>query len=281
MIGWLAKLHRLNQRWLYLATIALLIVPFCVALPVPPGGTSEATQGLYDAVEACPDDKVVLVASNWDMGARAECQAQLACVVRHLCRKRVRFVVTCLQTPFAPDFATKVIEPIASEFGYVYGRDWVNTGYIQSQGGLGVVIDGLCRDFHKMRPVDVHGTPASELPVLRRLRTIDDVHMVYVVAYGPAPEWISFVKGQHGTPVGFGCMSIMAPNYYTYVESGQLCGMLIGNRGSSEYEALIGSPGLGTRLIMVASFGNAIIVAVAALGNLGMWAAARKRKQQP
>jgi len=100
-----------------------------------------------------------------------------------------------------------------------------------------------------------------------------------VVTYAPTPEWISFVKGQHGTPVGFGCMSIMAPNYYTFVDSGQLCGMLIGNRGSSEYEALIDRPGLGTRLIMSASFGNGIIILAALLGNVGAMAGARRRRR--
>ena len=279
MMRWLTKLRDLNQRWLYLATIVLLILPLAVTIPMPAAGTSPSTQGLYDMIDSCPEDKVVLIDSSWDMGSRAECQAQLACVVRHLCANRTRFVVTSLGTPFSPDFAAKVITPIAEEAGYVYGTDWVNTGYIQSAGGMGVVIDGLCRDFHKVRPADWKGTPIAELPLMQKVRTVEDVHMFYVVTYAPAPEWISFVQGQHRTPVGFGCMSIMAPNYYTFIDSGQLCGMLIGNRGSSEYEALIGRPGLGTKLIMVASFGNGIIILAALLGNIGAWAGARGRRR--
>ena len=89
MIRWLAKLQGLNQRWLYLATILLLIVPLAVRVPLPPGGASAATRGLYEMVESCPPDKAVLIDSSWDMGSRAECQAQLACVVRHLCRHSV------------------------------------------------------------------------------------------------------------------------------------------------------------------------------------------------
>lgn len=279
MTRWLIKLRDLNQRWLYLGTIVLLILPLAVMIPMPSTKASRATQGLYDMIDRCPKDKVVMIDSSWDMGSRAECQAQLACVVRHLCAKRTKFIVTSLGTPFAPDFANKVITPIADQAGYVYGTDWVNTGYLQSAGGMGVVIDGLCRDFQKVRPADMHGTPVAQLPLMQRVRTVDDMHMFYVITYAPSPEWISFVQGQHGTPVGFGCMSIMAPNYYTFIDSGQLCGMLIGNRGSSEYEVLIDRPGLGTKLIMVASFGNGIIILAALMGNIGALAGARRRRR--
>jgi len=279
MMDRLAKLHALNPRWLYLATAVLLLIPFVFLIPMPAGLASRATQGLYDAIESCPPDKIVMIDSSWDMGSRSENAAQLECVVRHLCRRRIRFVVTSLGTVFSPEFADRVIGPIAKEAGYVYGRDWVNTGYVQSASGLGVVIDGLARDFHSIRRADARGTPIEDLPLMRQVRTIRDIYLVYVVTYAPSPEWISFIKGQHGTPVGFGCMSMMAPNYYTFIDSKQLCGMLIGNRGAAQYEALIGHPSLGQRLIMVASFGNAAIILAALVGNLGMWAVRRNRRR--
>jgi hypothetical protein len=282
MIRWLARLEGLDRRWLYGGTVVLLVVPLVVLIPMPSGSATQATHGLYDRIDSCPPEKVVLIDSSWDMGSRAENQAQLECVVRHLCRRRVRFLVTSLGvTPFAPEFAARVIEPIAAEAGYVYGRDWVNTGYVPAGGNLGAVIDGLCRDVHAVRPEDTRGTPVAELPLMQHVRSIQDVHLVYCITYSPVPEWISFVKGQHATPVAFGCMSIMSPNYYTYLDSGQLCGMLAGNLGAAEYEALLEAPARGTRLLMAAAFGNCAILLAALLGNLGQWAARRKRRQAP
>jgi hypothetical protein len=115
----------------------------------------------------------------------------------------------------------------------------------------------------------------SELPLMSRVRSIRDVHLVCCITYAPAPEWISLVRGQHGTPVAFASMSIMAPSYFTFLDSGQLCGMLVGNRGAAEYEALLNHTGLGTQLIMAASFGACVILGAALLGNLGMWARRR------
>ena len=96
---WLAKLHSLNPRWLYLGTAILLILPFIVLLPIPAGKPSRPVQGLYDMIEACPPDGIVWIDSTWDQGSRAENAAQLECVVRHLCRRKIRFVVTSVGNP--------------------------------------------------------------------------------------------------------------------------------------------------------------------------------------
>jgi len=278
MTRWLLKLHGLNARWLYLGTAILLVVPFVVLIPSPATKPSRAVQGLYAMIESCPPDKVVWIDSAWDQGSRAENEAQLECVVRHLCRRHIRFVVTSVGNPFAPEFAAKVIKPIAEDAGYTYGTDWVNMGFVQCNAGLAVVISGLAKNFHNIREKDVDGKPIGELPLMEHVRTIEDIYLVYAITYSPTPDWISFVKGQFGTPVAFGCMSIMGPYYQTFVESNQLCGMLVGNRGSAQYESLLGHRSLGTKLSMVASFGNVAILLAALLGNLGMWGLARARR---
>jgi hypothetical protein len=284
MTRWLAKLHSLNARWLYLGAAILLTVPFVVPIAPPPGKPSRAVLGLYDMIENCPPGKdggIVWIDSAWDQGSRAENEAQLECVVRHLCRRHVRFVVTSLGCPFGPEFAGKVIKPIAEQEGRVYGRDWVNLGFVQCNAGLPVVINSLAKNFKNIREKDVDETPIGELALMKDVETIQNFYMVYAVTYSPPQEWVSFVRGQFGTPVAFGCMSIMGPYYQTFFESGQLSGMLVGNRGAAQYEAMLGHRSLGTKLSMVASFGNVAIILAALLGNLGMWGVARARRSPP
>jgi len=288
MISWLAKLQHVDRRWFYLATFVLLLVPFIVSIPMPPGKVSPTTRGVYEGIESCPPDKVILVDSSWHQGSAAENYAQFEAVIRHLCLKRIKFVVTSVGIePIAPEVAQKVIEPIAEEAGYVYGRDWVNAGYLAAgapagagvgASPLGIIIEGFCRDFHKFYPNDTHGTPVEELPLMANVRSIEDVHMTFCVTYCPDPQWIQVVKGQFGVPVGFACMTIMAPSYYPFIDSGQLDGMLIGNRGAAEYEDLVNFRARGTKLIMAASFGNCCIILAAILGNIGMWAGRKKEK---
>lgn len=277
----LARLEKLDRRWLYGAMVVLCMIPLAVRMPSPPGGVSEATRGVYEKIESCPPDGVVVVNSGWDMHSQAECRAALDCVIRHLCRRRTKFVVTCLgPTSVSPEFANAVIKPVAKEAEYEYGRDWVNLGYVPTRAGAAVVIDGFCKDIHRTHPKDLNGTPVGDLPLMQRVGKITDAHMVYAVNYDPPQEWISFARGQYGTPVAFGCMSIMGPWYHTFLDSKQLCGAVIGNRGAAEYEGLLEREGLGTRLVTAGSFGNAVIILAALLGNIGLWARLRVRREE-
>lgn len=272
------KKQIIDRRWLYLATFLIVFIPILVTIPLPRLQVADATRGLYEAIEACPPDGIVLVDSSWDQGSLAENRSQLECVIHHLCQRKIRFVVTSVGVaPLGPDFARETITPIAREYGYEYGRDWVNSGYVQGiEGSIGAIIDGVCKDFQGTFPVDTKGTRMADMPLTRDIRSIEDFYMVYVITYAPAPEWISFVHGQYQKPVAFGAMSIMAPVYYNNLEASQIVGLMLGNRASAEYEALLKRPGLGSRYAFAGSFGSLAVILAAVLGNI-MWLVGRRR----
>jgi hypothetical protein len=284
MLRWLARLHGIDSRWLYLATVLVLLVPFVVPIPIPGGFISPPTRGAYETLASCPPDKVVVIDSSWDAGSASENRAQLECITRHLCERQIRFIVVSVGiAPFAPDFSDQVITPIAAETGRVYGRDWVSMGYVAgppagTRGGLGVVIEGLCRDFQRVFPKDRRGRTAADLPLLSEVRDHDDIHAFAVLTYQANDDWLSVISGIFGGRLVVGCMSIVGPYFYPYLDSGQLAGALIGNRGAAEYELLLGRPGAGTKLTMAGSFGNCAIILAALVGNVGFWAARRARR---
>jgi len=278
MMHWLAKLHSFNPRWLYLATILFLLIPFLWDIPMPQSSISAASLDLYNTIEACPKNGIILIDSSWDPGSQAENKSQLQCVIRHLCSRKIRFVVISTVTAVGPQFANSTIGPIAEAAGYQYGTDWVNLGYIQPAAGMPILIEGMLHDLHQLRKEDYSGTPVDQLPLMKKVKTLRDVYMVYSVTYAPDQSWISFVKGQTGIPVAFGYMTIMAPTYSPFLDSKQLCGALVGNRGAAEYEALCQQPDLGTKLSMAGSFGNIAVILAAIVGNIGLWAALKTRK---
>jgi hypothetical protein len=277
----LAKLYGLNHRWLYLGFLIILIIPFIWEIPMEPDKIAPGTQGLYDLVESCPDDKVILIDSSWDAGSAAENRVQLDCVIRHIIGKKKKFVITSAQiTVFAPEFADQVIKPIAEQAGYIYGKDWVNLGYkLAPAGAINVLIDSMCRNLHQVFPTDNRGTPVKDLPLMQNVKSIEDVHCVYCITYAPPNDWMSIVKGVFGKKVAFGCMKIMEPSYATFIDSGQLSGMVAGNGGAAEYEKLINQPATGTKLIIATSFGNCAVILAAVLGNLGFWAWKKTHKK--
>ncbi len=278
MLRLLSMLYHLNPRWLYLAITVVLIIPLVVTLPMSTNVSSCGPQGLYDTAGSCPADKVILIDSSWDLGAKPECMSQLECFVNDLCRRKIKFVVFSTSL-YAPTFANDVIKPIAQTNGYVYGTDWVNLGFIQPPAGnMGVLIQSFCENIHATRPIDVDGTAVASLPLMQSVRTAKDIHMVMAINYCPWQEWISFGKGQFGLPIAFGCASIMGPYFYVFVDSDQLCGLLAGNRGAYEYESLTGMRGMGSKVMMAFAFGMCFIIAAVLIGNVGFWASMRLRR---
>lgn len=278
MLHWINKLQTLDRRWMYLATLLIVLIPILIRIPIPKIAVAPSSRTFYEHIESLPAGSVVLVDSSWDAGSLAENQAQLECVVRHLCQRRLKIVITSVGiTALGPQFARDTIGPIAAEYDYEYGRDWVNCGFVQGiEGSIGAIIDGVCKDFRGTFPTDINGTPMDELPVMDGFYGVRDAELVYIVTYAPAPEWISFVKEQMGTPVAFGAMSIMAPQYINNYQAGQLIGLLLGNRGAAEYEQLTETPGQGQQLAVAGSFGALAVLIAAVLGNIA-WIAGRRR----
>lgn len=285
MLEFLIKLQYIDRRWLYLALAAACVVPFLVPIKLPVHVSPE-TRKLYEAIDACPADKVVLVDSAWDAGSLGENWGQVEVVFEHLLRERIRFVVISLEiTPLGPQFADKVISKLVREKfpDRKYGVDWVNLGYTK---GDWQAMQQIAKDIRKQYKKDSRGyslDDADHLPLMRSVRTIDDVYMVYSVTYSPMENWIPFIHGVYGTPIGFGCAGIQSTTYYRYVLSDQLVGMLVGVRGSAEYDALLNSDikrrtSLGTRLIVPQAFGHTIIILAVVLGNIGYFAARKRRR---
>jgi len=282
-LTFLASFYHLDPRWLYLAVTVVLLIPLIFHIPNPPVDISDGTKGVYDTVALTPEDKVVLIDSSWDLGSKPECMSILEAVVTDLITSGHKFVVLATAV-YAPPFAMDVITPIAEKAGYVYGRDWVHLGFIQPPAdNVGLLVQSFYRDLHRTRPVDINGWPigdAERLPLMQQVRTAEDIHMVIAINYTAHMEWFTFGRAEFGVPAAFGCAAMMVPYYQVFVESGQLNGLLAGNRGAYEYEALTEHYGLGSVVMMSFAFGMPFLIVAVIFGNIGFWAEQRLRRME-
>ena len=276
----LARFYHLNPRWLYLAFTIVLLIPLLVAIPKPEFKASRGPVGVYKVLDGCPPGGVILLDSSWDLGAKPESLSQLECFVNDLCRRKIKFVMFSTVF-FGPIFAQDVIRPIAEASGYKYGEDWVDLGFLKPPNdNMSLLLDAFLRDIPGTRPVDFFGTPVKDIPIMRRVKTAKDFNMAMTISYAPDPAaWLGIGKSQHGMTVAFGSAAIMAPYYYAFLDSGQLSGLLAGNRGAYEYESLTGMYGLGSKAMMFFAFGLCFLIFAVLMGNLGFWASARLRSK--
>jgi hypothetical protein len=275
MRKFLTKLGKIDRRVIYLLALLAVVIPLVVKIRLPMYVSREA-KGVYNTIERCPKDKIVLVDCSWDAGNRGENWPQTEAVMEHLMRKDIKFAIMS-RIPQGAGFGREVAEKVAEKYGKEYGRDWCSFGFLPGEDAM---IQALAKDIKGVVKKDIKGTPLDSILMVKDIKDIHDISLVCAIAYWPSEGWLRFVQGVYGTNTVFCSSAIVSSSLYPYLDSGQLCGLLVGVRGAAEYEHLLGLEELGTELIVPQSMVHLLIVVLIILANIGFWAERREKKEE-
>ncbi len=269
------KLDGIDRRWIYLLMFISVLIPTIFVVKFPIELTPEAEQ-LYNAVEELPDSSVIMLTFDYYASALAETEPMSIAALRHMWRKDMK-IITLSNIPLGgPTIAERVTREIAEEFGKVYGVDFVNLGY---KANYVAVMHGLASSIESIFPTDYSGTPLAELPLMQEVKNYDDMTFIYCVADNATVDyWVSIVNAQYGIPVGAGVTAVMAPKMYSFLEAGQMTGLLGGMKGAAEYEKMVGALGTATIGMDAQSMSHLLIIFLVIVGNLGFFMKRRKSK---
>jgi hypothetical protein len=279
MLAFFGRLQSIDRRWIYLVMFvsvgAALLTK--ITLPVIP---SNQALGAYEAIEKAPTDKYALVGAEWSNSTRGENGAQTYALMHHLMRRHIKFAIVGFD-PQGPTNVDKIVQELASEYGYVYGRDWVNWGF-HPYNAIKATLKAMVRDMPGSMVHDTNNTPLTDtakLPIMSGLKNMDQVGLIVEITPADTYEsWVAFVQGYGGgKPMVYAPTAVMAPEAYQYLDSGQMVGMLTGLKGAIEYEGMVKKPGLATKQAVALSVAHVVILALIVLGNLGYLA--QKRAQ--
>ncbi len=253
--------RRIIFTLIFVAVVWPLMQPMRLPIDVSP-----PVQTLYDAIEAIPAGSIVMLGADYSPDTMPELQPMVDTFIRHSFERDLRIVVACLW-PASPPLVETAMGPLAEEYGKEYGTDYVNLGYMA--GGI-VTLLGMGASIPDTYPSDYGGTPVGEIPLMQEVQNFDDIAFVMEVSAGTpgTREWVQQVQGRYRGAVGSGTTAVGAPNFYPYVQSGQLTGLLGGLKGAAEYETLIGHPGDATKGMDAQSVVHALVVAFILLGNV-------------
>lgn len=252
--------RRIIFSLIFVAVVWPLIQPMRLPIDVSP-----PVQTLYDAVEALPPGTIVMLGGDYSPDTMPELQPMVETFLRHAFKNDLRVVVACLW-PASPPLIERALTPLAAEFDKEYGVDYVNLGYMA--GGI-VTLLGMGSSIPNTFPSDYGGTPTRQIPLMQEVENFDDIAFVMEVSAGTpgTREWVQQVQSRYRVAVGSGTTAVGAPNFYPYVQSGQLTGLLGGLKGAAEYETLIEYPGDATKGMDAQSIVHALIVIFILLGN--------------
>ncbi|MGQ9462389.1 MAG: hypothetical protein ACUVTP_05415 [Candidatus Fervidibacter sp.] len=272
----LTQFQAIDRRIIYLCVAIAIALPFIVQIKLPVIPTMPV-QKFYEAVDKVPKGKVVLIAADFDTGTEGENGPQVQAVLEHLMLKRVPFVIIGVAIQ-GPELVQSYAEKLAKKYGYKYGVDFVNLGYLP--GGQ-LVLERFCRSVWQTKPSDYKQRPLTELPLMRKVRTAKDIGLVAEFTGSGVLSWyVQTFWGQFKVPLAQGCTGIIGPEQFTYLDAGQLSGLMVGLKGAAEYEALLKVSREGFRRMIPQSLGHLATLFLILLGNLGMWLARGKVRRR-
>ena len=268
---WLTKLDR---RWIFLAMGVLVLEPLLFPIPLPIRVTPPV-QGFVAAIDALKPGSTVLMSCDYDPSSIPELVPMTRTAFRHLLANNHKVVVTCLWSGGA-GLVDSVITEVSREFPTKsYGVDWVNLGYKSGNEAVMVLMgQGVANVF----PRDYRGNVTRELPLMRTVRDYSSFPLLVNISggYPGTKEWVQQVQSRFHLPMVAGVTAVSAPEFYPYLQSHQLLGMLGGMAGAAEYEVARHETGTAIKGMAAQSLGHLLVALCILLGNLIQFLQRRK-----
>jgi len=189
-------------------------------------------------------------------------------VLRHCFRKHLQVIAMTLY-PAGTGLGERALITAAKAEGATRNKDYAWLGY---KSGFQVVMIGIGENLRGIYPVDFYGTPLDSIPILRGVNTYKKIALMVNLSGSSATDyWIQFAQGRFHEPLVVGCTAVMATDYYPYLSSKQILGLIGGMKGAAEYERLLDIIGDARRGMDAQSLVHLIVVALVITGNAALF----------
>lgn len=259
------RLANLDRRIVYLFILLMVTLPFFLT-PVVKLQKNKWVTAAFDQVEqAAVTGKPILIGMDYDSSVLAELQPMAVAMLRHAFSRNIK-VVGINFIPNGTSLAATTMDEIAKEYGKKYGEDYVFLGYLPQYS---IVLINWGEDFRKSYKTDYRGTDVKQIPMLTNIQSYSDFQVVAcLTGTRLANAYISFGVTKFGFNFIVGVTGVSATEYYTYLQSGQLKGLLAGMKAAAEYEQLLGKIGDGMRGMASQTWGHLTMITFIVIGNL-------------
>jgi len=271
MLRWMESLDR---RWIFLGMGLLVLLPLLFPLSLPLF-VSPRARAFHDEIARLPDGATVLMPCDYDPASIPEMVPMTRTALRQLFQKHCKVVVVCLWNGGA-GLVDNVVRSVADEQHQRDGVDFVNLGFKEGREAVMVVMgQGVANAF----PRDYRGRDTRSLPIMQRVRNYSSFALLVSISagYPGTKEWVQQVQGRFHLPMVAGCTAVSAPEFYPYLQSGQLRGLLGGMAGAAEYEKLRNEKGTATRGMDAQSLAHVFVALCIVAGNAVQWSRRRRR----
>ena len=271
----LERLLQIDRRVIFALMALAVAIPLITGITFDPGQTPP-TKAIYDYIQDMKPGSVLVIVFDYGPASMPELDPMAAALIRHGLTRGLRVVGLTLDIQGAV-LGDDVLNRVGRGMGKESGVDYVNLGY---QPGYTAVILGMGEDIGKVFQTDFAGRPYGELRITKGLRTFKDIGLIIDLASSNTPTtWIAQAHERYDVTVATGVTAVMATDYYPYLQTNQLIGLLNGMKGAAEYEKLVNHPGLGMRGMVAQSISQFLIIALVIFGNIVYFISRRRQRR--
>jgi preprotein translocase subunit YajC len=274
------RLGRLDRRWVFLmlaiVVVVTLIFPFKTPIRVNP-----EVKSIYDFVNSVKPGQYIHLAIDYDPNALAELHPMAYAIMEHILSRNIKIIMTSLSQNgpgMAEALMLNVMDSVKiHEHKEVkYGRDIVFLGY---KPYYAIVILGMGQNYRLPYPTDYYNTPLDSIPMMENVQNYDQVQGVICISGSNVVDaWITNANGRYNVKLAIGVTGVMAADYYPYLRSGQIFGLMGGMLGAAEYETLAHNLGPAREAMRVQVWAHMVIILFIVMGNIGYFLSRRQRK---
>jgi len=259
-------IFNIDRRIIFLFIFIAVLVPFLIDfnIPIVP---SKNVKNIYNKIEsiAANGGGTVLLSFDFDNASAAELDPMARSLLSHLFMRGIK-VIGMGNWPNGVELTKEIFASMAKEYNKVNGIDYAYVGY---KSGVQLLMINLSKDFQGAFPTDVRGEKTSEIPVTKNIRGIKDFDYVISLSAGSGgiEEWVIYAQSKYNFDFGGACTAVMAPDFFPFLNAGQLNGLIGGLAGAAQYEALINKPGEAIKGMKPQSVAHIILILFIIFGN--------------
>jgi len=263
----------LNRKTIFILMAVAVIFPLIFKLSLPNKVTPEV-KNVFEKINSLPDSSVVLISFDFEASSFPEVQPLANAILQHSFSKNLKVIGLSLLAE-GTALGEKVLKENALKHNKTYGKDYVFLGF---RPQVTATILGLGEDFHQVFPEDYTGNSTFDLELTREIKDYKKIPLIISVTDGDIPfSWINYAVARYEKKLVVLTTAVMATSFYPFLNSGQIQGLVNGLKGASEYEILLGQPGMGARGMDAQSIAHLLIILLVVLGNIGYWMERKKK----
>ncbi|RLD07972.1 MAG: hypothetical protein DRI44_10380 [Chlamydiae bacterium] len=227
---------------------------------------------------------VLLICFDFDPSTAPELKPMAISLLRQAFKNGIKVIGNVGYNVISAQLAQNIIENIAHESSDKFqpkkaGKDYVFLGF---RPNAFMVYMQMGESILSAYETDYAGNDLNTLPIMKGVHDYAEIEDVVLLSgYVGMPEiWMNVGKTKFGKDVGLGMTAVSAADYYPYIQSKQITGLLAGLRGAAEYETELKSLGSGVKGMRSQLYAHSLAILLIVIGNIEFFISKFRKKRK-